>query len=353
MSAERSTRRTSQAITMHMVAERARVSPMTVSNIINNRKPVLDATRQAVMRAIEELGYVPNSAAQTLASAGSIRIGFLYHKIENAFLSALLVGALSGTTRCGAQLLIRPFEGLDIGTIKDGIEGLIRSGANGILLGPPMCEMLDEPGLAAQFSVPLMGMAPGVEVPSISSVMIDNAAAARELTDHLISLGHRRIGFIRACEEHAVRFSRFSGYADALSAAGIEMDPGLVVDGTMLFDSGLIAASTLLGRAERPTAIFASNDDMAAAVISVAHRAGIRVPEELSVVGFDDSPIATKTWPTLTTVRQSGSDIAERATVALIDQLRAQTTPSPQTAYLSYRLVHRGSVAPVDASVAG
>ncbi|RZF63428.1 LacI family transcriptional regulator [Sphingomonas populi] len=344
MSEGRSSRRSSQAITMGMVAERAGVSPMTVSNIINNRKRVLESTRAAVMKAIDELGYVPNFAAQALASAASIRVGFLYHNIENAFLSALLVGALSGTTRKGAQLLIRPYETLDLDIIRNELKALIRSGANGILLGAPVCEMLDELGRDA-FDVPLMAMAPGAEVVGVPSVMIDNVAAAREMTDHLLAMGHRRIAFIRASPEHLVRASRYEGYSDALAAAGIVIDPTLVVDGTMTFESGLAAAAILLNRTDRPSAIFASTDDMAAAVVSVAHRMGFRVPEDLSVVGFDDSPIAIKIWPTLTTVRQSGSAIAERATIELIERLRAPSIRSLDPIYLPHQLVHRGSVA--------
>jgi len=329
---------------MGMVAERAGVSPMTVSNIINNRKRVLESTRIAVMNAIEELGYVPNFAAQALASAGSIRIGLLYHNIENAFLSALLVGALSGTTQKGAQLLIRPYETLDLAVIRAELTALIRSGANGILLSAPVCEMLGELG-QEPFDVPLMAMAPGVVLEGMPSVMIDNVAAARDMTNHLLSMGHRRIGFIRASPEHRVRESRYEGYAAALEAAGIAVDLSLVVDGTMTFESGLSAAATLLDLPDRPTAIFASTDDMAAAVVSFAHRSALRVPEDLSVVGFDDSPIAVKLWPALTTVRQSGSTIAERATIELIERLRKPSPLAPEPIYLPYHLIHRSSVA--------
>ena len=341
----RASRRSNQAITMKMVADRAGVSPMTVSNVINGRNKVQATTRRAVLDAIQELGYQPNLAAQALASATPMRVGLLYHNVQNAFVSALLVGALSGATRMGAQLIIRPYDVLNMEAAGAELEALVRSGANGVLLPPPLCELVDRSDIPERIRVPMIALSPGDELRQLPSFRIDDFAAARDITRHLLSMGHRRIGFIRAPATLLIRRTRFDGFCAALAEAGISPDPDLVADGTLSFDSGLAAASALLGQPDRPTAIVSSNDDLAAAVVSVAHRKGLHIPDDLSVVGFDDSPIAVKIWPALTTVRQPIVDIAEQGISALIDHLRNTSQPEAPTAhYLPYTIIHRESV---------
>jgi LacI family transcriptional regulator len=172
-------------------------------------------------------------------------------------------------------------------------------------------------------------------------------AAARDMTDYLIGLGHRRIGFIRGAKNHIISKTRHDGYRLAHEQHGVEIDPDLVVDGDLTFDSGLGAAEQLLALDRPPTAIFASNDDMAAAVVSVAHRRNIRVPEQLSVAGFDDSPISRKIWPALTTIRQPIVDMTAIAVESLIDMLgNPQMKTRPATIYVDYSLITRGSTAP-------
>ena len=335
---------------MHAVAVRAGVSPMSVSNVINGHN-VRPATREAVLRAIDELNYKPNIAARALASASTTRIGLLYNSPESAFVSALLVGALDAATRFGAQLLIRRFE--EKRALADILFDMVQGGANALILPAPYCEVASGTALVDRLKVPVIALCSGDELPDMSSVRVDDVAAARDMTNYLIGLGHRRIGFVRGAQTHIVRRTRFEGYRLALSAHGIEVDPDLVVDGDLTFESGLAATEQLLSLRRPPTAIFASNDDMAAAVISVAHRRDIRVPDQLSVVGFDDSPISRKIWPPLTTIRQPIVDMTAMAVESVIEMLgdsRVASSTSNFTTYADFSLVIRGSSGPPDFS---
>ena len=328
---------------MHAVARHAGVSPMSVSNVINGRR-VLPHTREAVLRAIADLDYKPNAAARALASAAPVRIGLLYNSPESAFVSALLVGALDAATRFGAQLLIRRYE--EKRALADILFGMIEDGANALILPAPYCETASGTGLIERLNVPLIALCSGRELPDMSSIRVDDVAAARDMTNYLIGLGHRRVGFVRGGQRFIVNRTRFEGYRLALSDHGLEFDPELIVDGDLTFESGLAATEQLLALRRPPTAIFASNDDMAAAVVSVAHRRDIRVPDQLSVAGFDDSPISRKIWPTLTTIRQPIVDMTAVAVESLIEILGNPPAKGPGatfTTYAGYSLVIRDS----------
>lgn len=345
MSNRPTSRRSSSAVTMHTVAKHAGVSPMSVSNVINGRR-VLPHTREAVLRAIADLDYKPNVAARALASASPVRIGLLYNSPESAFVSALLVGALDAATRFGAQLLIRRFE--EERSLNDILLEMVEGGANALILPAPYCEAISGTSLIGRLNVPLIALCSGSELPDMSSVRVDDIAAARDMTNYLISLGHRRIGFVRGAQNHIISKTRFEGYGLALREHGLEVSTELVVDGNLDFDSGLAAAERLLGLAHPPTAIFASNDDMAAAVVSVAHRRDIRVPEQLSVAGFDDSPISRKIWPALTTIRQPLVDMTAVAVESVIEILgNVAKEATIFTTYAPYSLVVRGSTGAV------
>ncbi|MGW8202313.1 LacI family DNA-binding transcriptional regulator [Sphingomonas bisphenolicum] len=343
----RSGRRASQAITIQTVAERAGVSAMTVSNVLNNSPRVRDSTREVVMAAVRELNYIPNMAARSLASASATRIGLLYRNIENAFLSSILVGALDATSRLGAQLLLRPLESGDPKEIAQQMQGLVENGAHAILIVPPYCEVANRHGLTCDFPVPVVAMSPGGDLPGDHCVRIDDFGAARDMTAYLIGLGHRAIGFIRGGAGHLIHRTRCEGYQAALRDARLPIRPDLIVSGDMSFESGLVAGAMLLDMPDRPTAIFASNDDMAAAIVSLAHRRGLDVPRDLSVAGFDDTPIAVKIWPSLTTVKHPGKQISAQAATLAVALARGGDAAVRVNDYLAHELVVRESVAPV------
>jgi LacI family transcriptional regulator, galactose operon repressor len=185
--------------------------------------------------------------------------------------------------------------------------------------------------------------------PNALNVRIDDFAAAKQITDYLIGFGHKRIGFIMGHPEHIASKERERGFKAAVTQAGLKPTDVYVEQGYFTFRSGLEAAERLLQRSNRPTAIFASNDDMAAAVVSVAHRSGLEVPEDLSVVGFDDTSPATMVWPELTTIRQPVSAMAARALELLLAELKIRRRGSggvSQEAILDHELIIRESSGP-------
>jgi LacI family transcriptional regulator len=336
-------RRGSSGVTIQAVAERAGTSTMTVSNFLNGTGKMGDATRERVREAVEALGYKPNAAARALASFGAARIGLLYANPQNAFLSAMLVGALHAAATRGSQLMIQHGGDPDYETLAEALRDLVRSGANALLLPPPYSEILVGRPVLEELDVPIAVVAAGRVMPGIVTVRVDDRAAAQAMTDLLIEQGHRRIGFIGGPESHGSTAGRRQGYRDSLRRHGIAEDAELMVAGDFTFESALVAGERLLDLPESPSAIFAANDDMAAAVLSLAHRRGLRIPEKLAIAGFDDTPIAVKSWPPLTTVRQPIAEMAEAATQALITRIAGSDSPGDEDMLVDFTLIERGT----------
>jgi LacI family transcriptional regulator len=196
--------------------------------------------------------------------------------------------------------------------------------------------------------VPVVALASGKFQENLSCVRVDDFRAAHEMTSYLIARGHSRIGFIKGDPNQTASARRFEGYQAALQEAGIAADPVNVQQGYFTYRSGLEASEKLLNRKKPPSAIFASNDDMAAAAISVAHRRGMDVPRDLSVVGFDDTNTATTVWPELTTIRQPIAAMAQSAIELLMRSLRRKdkSTRVVVDHVIAHQLIERGSVAP-------
>ncbi len=329
------------APTISDVAKRAGVSSMTVSRVINGDSNVRDTTREAVVAAIAALNYSPNPAARSLAGSAPTRIGMLYSNPSAGFLGEVLLGSLEQASRTDVQIIV---ERCEPGNHElDVARHLIAGGIDGMLLPPPLCEsdaMLD---LLKRSGVPAVAVATACSGAPLA-VGIDDREAALRMTQHLMSLGHRRIGFIKGDPALSASGRRLDGHCAALAQAGIAVEDSLVVDGRFTYRSGLDAAERLLDLPEPPTAIFASNDDMAAATIAVAHRRGIDVPADLTVCGFDDTPLATVIWPELTTIRQPIADMARVGIEMLVSVLRPQ---KPATAglhrLLNFELIRRQS----------
>ncbi len=336
-------RRGSTGVTIQAVAERAGTSTMTVSNFLNGTGKMGDATRERVREAVDALGYKPNAAARALASAGAARIGLVYANPQNAFLSAMLVGTLHATAKRGAQLMVQHGGDGEYEVLAESLRGLVRSGANALLLPPPYSEIVVGRPILDELDVPIAVVAAGRPMPGMVTVRVDDRAAAQAMTELLIAQGHRRIGFIGGPESHGSTAGRRQGYLDALQAHGIAQEPELLVAGDFSFESALDAGERLLELADPPSAIFAANDDMAAAVISLAHRRGLRIPEKLAIAGFDDTPIAVKSWPPLTTIRQPIAEMAERATMALTTRIAGGDSMDEEDVLVGFTLVERGT----------
>ena len=307
--------------TIRDIANKAGVSIKTVSRVLNKEPMVGEATYARVTSVMAELGYVPNILAQRLARGRANVIGLLCHNARSAYVHDVLSGALASARPRGygiVTMLVDPDQP------KDQEELLRMAGqqrVDGYLFTPPCDNM---PPILAQLharNVPFVRLTPQDRALALPYVAATDGEGAQALTEHLIQLGHRHIGFVMGHPMHYAAHDRLAGYRAALQAHGIPPDPTLICPGDWRFAAGVAAAETLLALTPRPTAIFASNDEMAAGVLQVAHRRGMAVPQALSVVGFDDVPLAAQLWPPLTTVRQPIYDIAKLATELLIDTL--------------------------------
>lgn len=316
---------------------------MTVSNVLNNKPVVHPDTRENVLRAIKSLNYVPNKAARALAGVKNIRIGLLHADVDSALLSAILVGTLKASSRLGAQMVVDTYDEADP---LSGVERFLKQGLDGLILPPPLCEIVSTAGLPERHTTRMIALAPGGELPNMPSVRIDDEKAAHALTTLLLKKGHRQIGFV-GISGALVAVSRLRGYLRALSDFGVPADMDLVWQARPTFAAGLGIAEKAMGENRKVTAIVAANDDMAAAFVNVALRRGLNIPKDISIIGFDDTPIAVKIWPALTTVRQPLSLIAEQATQRLIDGLRGASPEEPHdntTTYVEFSVVERDSV---------
>jgi LacI family transcriptional regulator len=321
---------------------------MTVSRVMNGKNNVHDVTRAAVMRVVRDLNYTPNPAARSLAGAQGTRVALIYSNPSAAYLSELLVGALDGAHRKTAQLVLDRWGDLKPAAERAAARKLSK-GVAGVILPPPLCESKTIYGELVGANIPVVAVATGRFTGDISCVRIDDFRAAQEMTAHLLAHGHTRIGFIKGHPNQTASERRFAGFQAAMDEAGIAIDTSLVQQGYFTYRSGLQAAEALLSRKRPPTAVFCSNDDMAAAVISVAHRRGFDVPRDLSVVGFDDTPVATTVWPELTTIRQPIAAMAEVALDLLLRDIRRRKDGHDQLAIdhvVEHELVKRNSVAP-------
>ena len=310
--------------TIKDVARLAGVSPMTVSRVVNGSEYVSTTTRQTVQRAVRELGYSPNLAARNLASERGERLGLLYGNPSSAYLSEFLVGALEAATRHGVQLVLEKCDPTPVAS-RRAVRRLLAGAVVGVVLPPPLCESSAVRTELTAARLPVVTVAAGRPPADTMCVRIDDYSAALEMTRYLIGLGHERLAFIKGHPNQSASEERWLGFTAALEAVRDrrgERPPPRMEQGFFSFRSGLDAARKLLGADPAPTAVFASNDDMAAAVVAEAHRRGLDVPRDLTVVGFDDTLIASTIWPELTTIQQPIARMAAEAIDMLVAAVR-------------------------------
>ncbi|ACG79336.1 transcriptional regulator, LacI family [Phenylobacterium zucineum HLK1] len=341
------------AVTIYDVAERAGVSIKSVSRVLNGRPNVTEELRRKVQEAADALGYRPSLSARGLAGARSYLIAALVDAeltIEhwrsgrgNDYLSRMELGALMECRQAGYHLLI---ELVDVAspTLERDILAMVSSlRPDGLILTPPVSDStvvldaLDSRGAA------YVRLGAEREPSRGGRVWMDDRRAAYDMTVHLIRLGHRDIGFVVGHPRYAASRARRAGFEAAMGDHGLAVRAEWVAEGDFTFPSGLACAERILGAARRPTAIFASNDDMAFGVVQAAARLGLSIPRDLSVAGFDDAPGAQFSTPQLTTVRQPVSEMAEAAARMLIAGAAGQAAPGP--AEVAYALVLRDSTA--------
>jgi LacI family transcriptional regulator len=269
---------------------------------------------------------------------GSNRIALIYTGAQVPFLGEVLYSAFNATASIGAQLVLRASSSFTRKALEKLTLGVSRSGVQGVLLLPPCAELLTGRPVLAEINAAAIATAGAL--PDMHTVRIDNHAAAAQLTRYLVGLGHRRIGFITGSRRHGDSVERRAGYEQALSGANLPVLPELIAEGEFTIESGHRAAAQLLDLATRPTAIIASNDEMAAGTLWTAQQRGLKVPEDLSVTGFDDTPTATKTSPQLTVIRQPIAAMVGRGVALLMED------SAPRDVVLDHALVERASTAP-------
>lgn len=328
------------------VAREAEVSIKTVSRVFNDAPNVTPKTRDKVRRVASALHYHPNVVAQGLVGRRSYLIGLFYENPSPNYVVELQQGALNRLHGEKYRLIVLPVE--QASAVAENIVGLVRSTAlDGVILTPPASDdrVILERLSAARF--PFVRIAPTHSPELGPRTITDDVAAARAMTDYLVSLGHRQIGMIKGDATHPSSEARSLGFNLALAAAHLPARPDHVVSGMFTFDSGVEAARALLDRPDRPTAIFAQNDDMAAGAIMAAHDLGLAVPGDVSIAGFDDSAIARIVWPRITTIHQPVFDMARAATDMLLAMLDKQ--PYEAVRDHPFTLVTRQSTGPVPA----
>ncbi len=327
------------------VAAAAGVSIKTVSRVMNDEPGVRTETGVRVRAAMANLDYQPSLHARSLAGKRSRLLGLVYENPSANYVFDIQSGAMAKCREAGLRLILQSCNDLGDTLIAEVLAMAEQTHVDGLIVTPPLSgnraliAALDARGL------PFVRIAPDGMAHATPFVEMDDEAAAREMTAYLLGLGHRRIGFIAGHPDHHSSRLRAAGYRAELASRGIDPAGQPLEQGFNDYASGREAARRMLSKADRPTAVFASNDDMAAGLILAAHELGIDVPRELSVAGFDDTQLAGIVWPTLTTIHQPTREMSYAATGLLIEMITGGDPP-PATR-LDYRMMTRGSTAPL------
>ncbi|MEL7446341.1 MAG: LacI family DNA-binding transcriptional regulator [Pseudomonadota bacterium] len=335
---------------MKDVADLAGVSIKTVSRVLNNEPHVQDKLRRKVREAAEKLDYVPSQSARSLRGSRSYDISLVCHMAGSNYVNAIQFGAVIACQDLGYQLSISLLENLgskSIPEIQAAFEGVMRRRKpDGVVLLAPYANDEKIGFVLQEMGIPVVRVGPVDTQTKGLLVEIDDYQASIDVVRHLTNLGHKRIGFVRGSEEQRSTQVRFSGFSVAMEAAGLKVDPDLVRPGTFQFESGYDAGRYFLKLDELPTAIFSSNDDMAAGIVAALQEGGLSVPQHVSVVGFDDADIATRMRPFLTTIRQPLSDLGAHAVRELVTSLNEADKNGAHRIVLKHEFVLRDTTAP-------
>ena len=329
--------------TLSDIAKLAKVSIKTASRVVRKEPKVSPKTRAAVEEAIKTLNYRPSVAPRAAVGSRSYVLGLIFDNPNASYIVELLQGAMEQSRQDGYHLIVEPVS-LSSATITEDINNLlVQSNLDGMILPPPLC---DEPSiLKALMSAgkPFARISPSISEELGLRVEINDHQAAKEMTTKLIELGHTSIGFITGRKGTATTRRRLEGFLSAMKDANLSVPDSFIQEGNFEYRSALIAGEKLLKQSQRPTAIFASNDEMAAGLIAAAHKSGLSVPDDLSIAGFDDSLVATVVWPQLTTVRQPIKEMAATAVKILIEKCRAESDENPNMELLPTEIIMRES----------
>jgi LacI family transcriptional regulator len=308
-------------VTIGMVADAAGVSPSTVSRVLNGTAVVSDDKKQAIDAAISKLGFVPNPIARGLAGGRTFSIGVVTQALESPFYGAAMRGIEDELLPAGYSALFVSGHWNAVAEARC-IDVLRSRRVDGIIVVTG--RLSDQALRTCAKNLPVVATGRTLKAPGLFAMNYDNFEGGRLATDHLLKLGHRRIAFIAGAPGHPDSEDRHRGYASALEAAGVVYDPTLVEPGLYHEASGLQAVERLLNGKRRFTAIFAANDQMAAGAMLGLHRHSLKVPGDVSLVGFDDVPSSAFMLPPLTTVHYAAQDVGRLAASAMLQMLQGQ-----------------------------
>ena len=330
--------------TINDIARLAGVSKKTVSRVLNNSPFVREETRLKVNSLMQEMGYTPDPQARGLAFRRSFLIGMVFDNPNAQMVVTMQEGVLDGLKGSGFELVVHACDRNDPNFLPEVAAFVERQKLFGVIVLPPISENNALVELLKDRGCHYVRMASAVIDEPGNLVASTDSLATAEAAKHLAELGHTRIGFIAGPPGFRSREERRKGFLDGLTQHGIDLPVKNMVDGAYTYESGIAAAEKLLKLSPRPTAIFASNDEMAAGVYHAARQLGLSIPGDLSVVGFDDTPVSRRLWPPLTTVRWPIHDMGRAAAQHL---LRAATDQPPDgdSAVFPAFLVERESTA--------
>lgn len=335
-----------RAANIQDVAKLADVSTATVSRALATPERVSAEARARVAQAIAETGYVPNPAARSLRSQKTYMVLVVLPDLSNTFFSRILRGVEETLFEAGYGMIVSDVDGSPgkeahfAAFMATGrVDGAIL--LNGHLFGQGRDGEGEPAPLTAPLAIPLVALCEAIPDATIPQIEIDNRAGAFCMVRHLASLGHRTIAYVSGPPGNILERERFQGYREGLLAAGLPFDPDLVVPGDYTLEAGMAAGRTVAARATRPTAVFCTSDVMAIGAIRTLASAGLRVPDDVSVAGFDDIEFAAVAEPPLTTIHQPRRELGQAGATALIDLLQGRTGPT--LIRLKSRLVIRAS----------
>ena len=331
--------------TINDVAKKAGVSIKTVSRVMNKEPSVRQATIDKVMEAVKELDYQPNFAARNLAGTKSYTIAFIYDNPNAYYVIDMQNGILAACREQGFELLIHPCNSRSDNLLDELSELVKHSRISGLVLTPPFSEQADVIDLFKQLDVEIVRIVSGRQDADNDDdcIVIDDFQASKDLTEHLVSQGHSSVAFIGGDKAHKSSDERLAGYKQAMQDAKLVINPNHIVEGDYSFESGVKGAQQLLNQDDKPTAIFACNDEMAAGSLFAARLMGVEIPQQLSIVGFEDSPFSRQTWPKLTTAHQPNNTIAKLAASVLLSKTRKLKDSSDSKTFVPSLVVRDSS----------
>jgi LacI family transcriptional regulator len=337
-------------ITIKDVAALAGVSPKTVSRVINGEAHVRPPVRDAVMKVVAELGYRPNEHARGLSSSRSFLIALLFDDPASGYAADVQLGAIERCRHHGHHLVVERIDRAMPDWLADVDATIASLRPAGVVLTPPLCDWSELTALLIHRQVPFVRIAPGSDTVPAAMVTIDDFAAAVDVTELLIGFGHRDIAFVEGIRSHGAARKRLAGFREAMTRRSYEIREDWIHEGDFTFRAGLAAGEALLNLPNRPSAIFAANDELALGVLISALRMNIAVPGDLSVAGFDNAPISRMAWPQLTTVQQPNRQMASAAVDILVDPSYTHLPANSFSQKMTYTLIPRDSTGPRSAS---